>query len=385
MPGEERVTGAAELPLHGGHVPRWMLHYMKRLARAVVAYIVEVKGPRALLEGLSDPVWFQAFNNVIGMDWDSSGSTTVLTGILREVSREGDYGFIVLGGKGKAMLSIPEEARLAERLGADPGAVVRFSKVAARVDSAFIQDGYSLYHHAVFVGEGGLLLVVQQGMDPERGLARRYHVARQSLEDPHSGVAGIPGRAVLNATGPESRDARRLYLEIISEGPGRFERLLWQAYREATGMRTLDHYLTPGSGVAPAKPGYVYKPVRPSRRLIKAVEEVYKFNPTSDIELALAPRLGPVLVRALALIADLVYSVPTSDRDPVTHPLDPYLYAYAAGGKDGVPRSFDPKTAAMAARLIEEALESARLGSREKLAALGRLHRFLRERLGVEP
>ncbi len=225
------MPGTAELPLHGGHVPRWMLHYMKRLAKAIVAYIVEVKGPNALIEGLSDPVWFQAFNNVIGMDWDSSGSTTVLTGILREISREEDYGFIVLGGKGKAMREVPEEAALAERLGVDPDVVVRFSKIAARIDSSFIQDGYNLYHHAVFVGEKGKILVVQQGMNTEHRLARRYHLTRQDLEKPHSGVAGIPGRTILNATGPESREARKVYLDIIAEGPKRFERLLWVLWR----------------------------------------------------------------------------------------------------------------------------------------------------------
>ncbi len=379
------MPGTAELPLHGGHVPRWMLHYMKRLAKAIVAYIVEVKGPNALIEGLSDPVWFQAFNNVIGMDWDSSGSTTVLTGILREISREEDYGFIVLGGKGKAMREVPEEAALAERLGVDPDVVVRFSKIAARIDSSFIQDGYNLYHHAVFVGEKGKILVVQQGMNTEHRLARRYHLTRQDLEKPHSGVAGIPGRTILNATGPESREARKVYLDIIAEGPKRFERLLWEAYRKARGARSLDYYIVGNVQDVPRRPVYTYKPVRPERRLIKALEEVYKFNPTNDVELALAPKLGPVLLRALALIADLVYSVPTSDKDPVTHPLNPYLYAYAVGGKDGVPRSFDPKTAAMAARLIEEAIESARLGSREKMKALERLRLFLRTRLGVEP
>ncbi|GAB6148276.1 DUF763 domain-containing protein [Stetteria hydrogenophila] len=379
------MPGIAELPLHGGHVPEWMLRHMKRLAKAIVEYIVEVRGPRALVEGLSDPVWFQAFNNVIGMDWDSSGSTTVLTGILREVSREGDYGFLVLGGKGRAMRSVPEEAGLAERLGADPGEVVRFSKLAARIDSALVQDGYDLYHHAVIVGEGGLLLVVQQGMNTEARLARRYHVARQDLEEPHSGVAGIPGRAILNATGRESREARRAYLDIVSEGPRRFERLLWEAYRKARGLRGLDEYLAGTATPRPAERAYTYRPVRPDRRLVKAVEEVYKFNPTSEVELALAPRLGPVLVRALALIADLVYSIPTGTSDPVTHPLNPYLYAYAVGGKDGVPRRFDPKTAVMAARLIEEAVESARLGEKDKLRALSRLRHFLRARLGVEP
>lgn len=379
------MPGTAELPLHGGHVPRWMLHYMKRLAKAIVAYIVEVKGPNALIEGLSDPVWFQAFNNVVGMDWDSSGSTTVLTGILREISREEDYGFIVLGGKGKAMREVPEEAMLAERLGVDPNAVVRFSKIAARIDSSFIQDGYNLYHHAVFVGEKDKILVVQQGMNTERRLARRYHLTRQDLEKPHSGVAGIPGRTILNATGPENREARKVYLDIIAEGPKRFERLLWEAYRKARGARSLDYYIVGNVQDVTRRPTYTYKPVRPERRLIKAMEEVYKFNPTNDVELALAPKLGPVLLRALALIADLVYSVPTSDKDPVTHPLNPYLYAYAVGGKDGVPRSFDPKTAAMAARLIEEAIESAKLGSREKMKALERLRLFLRARLGVEP
>ena len=379
------MPGAAELPLHDGHVPRHIMERMLRLARAVTVYIVEVRGPGALVRGLADPVWFQAFNNVIGMDWDSSGSTTVLTAVLREVAGEGELGFIVLGGKGRAMRRVPDEAVMAERIGLDPMVVARFSRLAARVDSSLVQDGYTLYHHAVIASHDGDLVVVQQGMNPERGLARRYHVSRSDLDNPHSGVEGVPGGVVLNATGPTSRAARKAYLDIVGEGPRRFERLLWEAYRAARGLRSLDDYLPGGRGRSrgPGRP-YVYRPVRPSRRLVKAMEEVYKFSPGSEVELALAPGLGPVLVRALALIADLVYSTPTGAEDPVTHPLDPYLYAYAVGGKDGVPRRFDPKTAVMAARLLEDAVESARLGSRDKLAALERLHRFLRARLGVE-
>ncbi|MEM4041160.1 MAG: DUF763 domain-containing protein, partial [Ignisphaera sp.] len=72
------IHGIAELSLHDGHVPPYLLELMKRLGRAIAMYIVDVFGPIELVKRLSDPLWFQAFNNVIGMDWDSSGSTTVV-------------------------------------------------------------------------------------------------------------------------------------------------------------------------------------------------------------------------------------------------------------------------------------------------------------------
>jgi len=80
------LTGAAELPLHDGHVPPGLLRIMRELARGIVKVIVEERGPSNLVRALADPVWFQAFNNVIGMDWDSSGSTTVVLSLLKEIS-----------------------------------------------------------------------------------------------------------------------------------------------------------------------------------------------------------------------------------------------------------------------------------------------------------
>jgi hypothetical protein len=35
------------------------------------------------LRRLSDPVWLQAFGAVIGMDWHSSGVTTIVCGALK--------------------------------------------------------------------------------------------------------------------------------------------------------------------------------------------------------------------------------------------------------------------------------------------------------------
>jgi len=372
------LTGAAELPLHDGHVPPGLLRIMRELSRGIVKVIVEERGPSNLVRALADPVWFQAFNNVIGMDWDSSGSTTVVLSLLKEISWSEDLGFIVLGGKGRRMLQVKDETEEAERrYGLDASRLFRFSKVAARAASTFLQDGYDTYIHGLVVAETGEAVVIQQGMNPTAGMARRYHIDKDSLEEPFSGVAGFRGTVTLNATAAESRAARRAYLDILGEGKERFLRLLAEA-NAAIGAPSLLRYLE-GELRVPLKA--YYKPVMPSRQFTKALEVLFRAQPSSEGELAVAPGLGPKVVRALALVADVIYSVPTSVRDPVTVPLDPFAYAYAVGGKDGVPYPYDRETAAKVIEYLRQALEEARVGSREKLMALARL-RALAERLG---
>ncbi|MEB3846559.1 MAG: DUF763 domain-containing protein, partial [Desulfurococcales archaeon] len=177
------MPSTADLPLHTGHVPQWMLRIMEKLARAIVEYMVEVRGPSSVIAMLSDPLWFQAFNNVIGMDWDSSGSTTVVGGVLKTITwRNPHLGLLVLGGKGARMRDVPREAeRAADLLGLDPERLKAASKLAARVDSSLLQDGYDLYIHLMAISEDGEYVVVQQGMNTSIGMARRYHVARYEV------------------------------------------------------------------------------------------------------------------------------------------------------------------------------------------------------------
>jgi uncharacterized protein len=59
-------TGHADLPLHGGHAPRWLFERMTGLARETGLAVVAEEGPGGLLRRLSDPVWFQAFGCVLG-------------------------------------------------------------------------------------------------------------------------------------------------------------------------------------------------------------------------------------------------------------------------------------------------------------------------------
>src|SRR4051794_2950000 len=78
-----RRSGTADLPLHGGYVPSWLAHRMTRLGVAITESIVYHYGRSAFLSRLSDPMWFQAFGSVMGMDWHSSGITTSVMAALK--------------------------------------------------------------------------------------------------------------------------------------------------------------------------------------------------------------------------------------------------------------------------------------------------------------
>src|SRR5919204_111946 len=78
-----RRAGSADLPLHGGHVPRWLADRMTRLGAVMAEAIVLHYGRDELLRRLANPFWFQSFGAVMGMDWHSSGITTSVIGALK--------------------------------------------------------------------------------------------------------------------------------------------------------------------------------------------------------------------------------------------------------------------------------------------------------------
>src|SRR5271169_901506 len=77
-----RRVGSADLPLHGGHVPRWLADRMTRLGAVMSEAIIHHYGREELLRRLANPFWFQSFGAVIGMDWHSSGSPASVIGAL---------------------------------------------------------------------------------------------------------------------------------------------------------------------------------------------------------------------------------------------------------------------------------------------------------------
>ena len=143
-----RNSGHADLPLHTGTVPRWLADRMMVLGTLITESLVENFGPDEVLVRLSDPLWFQSFGAVMGMDWHSSGITTsVMYALKRGLNpRAKELGIYVCGGRGKYSRMTPDELfGSADAEGLDGNALVRNSKLVAKVDNNAVQDGFQLY------------------------------------------------------------------------------------------------------------------------------------------------------------------------------------------------------------------------------------------------
>ncbi len=239
----------------------------------------------------------------------------------------------------------------------------------------------------MFVSTDGRYAVIQQGMNVEARLARRYHWLGPATGDPtlepHAGI--VSGRledAVLDLTSRRSEEARRALLDLAREPPRKVLAALGEAYRILRGLQPITQWTGGGEGAAKldgkALRFYLrhYRPQpRPPRHLEPKLRLLYEASPRTVRELVELEGVGPAVIRSLALVAELVYGAEASHDDPAT--LDPFRYAYVVGGKDGVPFRFRPDLAERVVEFLEEAVRRARLGDREKLEALRRLRSLL--------
>lgn len=360
------------LPLHGGHTPRWLWVRMERLAAPLLDILVDEHGPSGVVERLADPFWFQALACTLAYDWHSSGTTTVLTGLLRSVLKPEEHGVAIAGGKGPRSRETPAELRKrAEAWGLDPEPLVRASRLSAKVDSALLQDGYGLYHHAFFLARetgGTKWAVVQQGMDPGALMARRYQWLsgiESFVETPHEAITGDARHPrVLDMTARASEEARRVSLDLVTDSVAEVQRSLGLLSRKG-GQAGLERW----TGEKVARPSGERPWVLPRRVNWEALRRAYDLQPRNYEELIALPDIGPATVRALALVSELLYGARPSWRDPVR-------FSFAFGGKDGVPYPVHRRRMDEATQVLREAVERAKLGDRERLAALKRLGAF---------
>jgi len=353
-----RRTGYADLPLHTGRAPRWLFERMAQLAPAIVEAMVVDRGPAAFLERLSDPCWFQAFGCVLGFDWHSSGVTTTVCGALKSglAGREADVGIWVAGGKGKTSLRTPQELEaIGAKLSLDGRALAYNSRMSAKVDSAAVQDGFGIYQHSFFVTSAGEWAVVQQGMRELDGAARRYHWLGSRVTDlvcePHAAVACDARGPSLNLVAAESAAAREASATFAREEPARVNRELARIISLELPAR---HWVDIRRDLNPA-------------HVRKVLLATYQCAPQNYEQLLASPGVGPAAVRALALIAEVVYGAPASTRDPAR-------FSFAHGGKDGHPFPVDRTTYDHSIAWLREAVTRARIGDSERVQALKRLN-----------
>lgn len=378
-----RRTGDAVLRLHGGQAPGWLISRMKKLASALMQVMIDEYGAGEVLRRLSNPFWFQCLSNVLGYDFDSSGSTTVVCGVLKTVIDPDELGLAVAGGKGKRSLKTPvelEEIGYKFELSDSKIKDLKYaSRMCAKVDNAAIQAGYPLYHHAFLVSERGDWAVVQQGMNTTDRTARRYHWLSENVKnfvvEPHNAiVCNVVREAALDTTAMESEPCRRTCVDLVKEGPGRIARTM-RSLRPKYQKSLLDYFPVKGK----RETEYVLDVLSMPKNINwSALRQAYEFQPENYEGLLGIRGIGPATVRGLALVSDLIYGEPPSYRDPVK-------YSFAFGGKDGVPWPVKIREMDQAITFLEDTITQSKLGQRERINALKRLKKFVQiNRLPVD-
>ena len=369
-----RRAGSADLPLHSGHVPRWLADRMTRLGAVMSEAIVHHYGRDELLRRLANPFWFQSFGAVMGMDWHSSGITTSVIGALKRglTPRSHELGIHVCGGRGKHSRQTPQElVAIGDRVGVDGTILAKASRLVAKVDSAAVQDGFDLYLHGFVVTDDGHWTVVQQGMNGERRQARRYHWLSEGLksfvDDPHAAIDGKRQGEIVNLADRRAEASRRAQLDLLSLlGPDKIAReyAALETNREIQAKPSTDQPLLPHL-VMPA-----HHDVRNSdvieRRLHGNLAAAADRGPKDFTDLLLTPGVGARTVRALAMVAEVMHGAPCRFTDPAR-------FSFAHGGKDRHPFPVPLKVYDETIKVLKSAVQKAKLGRDEELGALRRL------------
>ncbi len=360
-------TGTTDMPLHGGKAPAWLFNRMTALAREIAVYICGEFGPVHFLGLLSNPHWFQSFGCLLGFDWHSSGLTTTVCGALKEALRSTDIGFYIAGGKGSASRKTPEQIKkTCEKTGTDPYPLVKASRMAAKVDSAAVDDGYKLYHHVIAFTAGGKWCVIQQGMNEETRTARRYHwlsdACTSFVEEPHAAIhCSRLHEKVLNMVDRNSKASREKVVEL-THIPTREVVSALRTWKTAAAPDSLWHLHMPSHHTI----GFRDVDTAALERKMNALREA---DPADFEQLLGRPGVGLQTIRALALAAELIYGATPSFTDPAR-------YSYAHGGKDGTPYPVRRDIYDTTIEIFRKALNAADIELSEKRRAFHRLARL---------
>ncbi len=394
-------TGVATVPLDYGRCPKWLFERMKRLSRGIFLAIREEFGPDEILKRLSDPVWFQSLGCVIGFDWNSSGLTTTTMGALKEGLKglESDLGIFICGGKGKTSRKTPQQIQGWGEFLKYPqdkiDELIYASRIAAKIDSSLLQDNYQIYHHNFVFSKSGKWAVIQQGMWEENSTARRYHWfsgnlkrikdenKRDFIEEPHSGIISDLKVEPLNLIARESKQNRQISVQLVKEEPKTFLKdiaLISEKSNSLMKQRRLQINCNISLSSATSLSDFAelelndvefhWHPVVREKfdlkRLAKTIFFAKDQDPQNFEQLLALQGIGPKTIRALSLVAEIIYGAEPSYKDPAR-------YSFAHGGKDGTPLPVDRATFDKTIEILERGIEKSKISIREKAEARKRL------------
>lgn len=378
--------GIATFTLDYGKCPKWLFERMVKLGREMIRVIIEEYGEDEFIKRISDPVWFQSLGTVLAFDWNASGLTTILTAALKEAIRgeEKNLGIFICGGKGKTSRKTPDEiinwGNVLSLSAPKVDNLVYNSKMAAKVDSSLIQDGFQIYHHSFFFSKNGAWAVVQQGMNTTNLTARRYHWYSKKITDlvcePHSGIISQIKVPVLDLAAQKSTETRKISTELVQ---GSYHSLMKDIEIIRKHSSSLSHMVSLKQGENKAtilylenKEFYAHPVLTEdfgkSKYLEKILGKVCEIKPKNYEELLAKEGVGPKTMRALSLVSEVIYGAKPSYEDPAR-------YSFAHGGKDKTPYPIDRKTYDTTIEFFSRVVEKMNLPFSQKRSILAKLVR----------
>ena len=377
--------GVATFGLDYGTCPKWLFERMVALGREMIRVIVAEEGADEFIRRLADPAWFQSLGTVLAFDWNASGLTTILTAALKEAIRgeEMDLGIFICGGKGKTSRKTPEQIQFwGERLNLAPqpvNSLVYNSKMAAKVDSSLIQDGFQIYHHAFFFTKNGAWTVVQQGMNAVEQSARRYHWHSKDVKDlinePHTGISSqITLPSVLNMSAATSDKTRQISTELVSQNSGALMKDIKVLAKHSSNLSQMADLANGQQRLKLLNLETVEFTSHPvlkenffqSKYLEKIFWILCDRKPENYEKLLATEGVGPKTIRALALISEIIYGAKPSYEDPAR-------YSFAHGGKDATPYPVDRPTYDQTIAYMKEYVNKAKFSPVDKQKIFKRL------------
>ncbi|MEM3791615.1 MAG: DUF763 domain-containing protein [Candidatus Micrarchaeaceae archaeon] len=330
------------LPLHNGKAPRWLYSLMKELGEKIFSIMLDEFGEDELLRKITNPNWLQALACALGYDWHSSGTTTVTMAVIKECLNE-TREIYVAGGKGRAGIKTPEDIEKGtELLGIsfERDKLVELSRIAAKVDSHLVYDNTNIYHHN-FIFTRHKWGVVQQAMQGNYAIRFQWFsdfLRKDLTEEPHAGVYAEINKSTMDLTYEKNREIKELSVDIVKgseviEYPSRH----WIDVKSDLGGRG-----------------------------IEALKRAHELDPKDYKDLLLVKGMGRKALKALALIASLMYGKELAYRNPVA-------FSYSFGGKDGVPFPVQRETYAQVIEDLRLLIDEANMEREKKLTVLKNL------------
>ena len=347
-------SGTIGMPLHFGKVPTFLTDRMGKMGDAIVESVVYNYGKSEVLTRMSDPNWFQALGAVMGMHWNSSGVTATVLGSLKQHinPKASDLGLYILGGKGKSAWNTPNQIhRVADRHGLPGTELAKSARLTSRIDNNAIQDGFNLYQQYFILSDEGEWTAISQGLNKQGRRARRYHWHSPSVrsfgDSPHTGIVGLESQRVLNLTDSTADMLRTHMVDLTKENP----KIVAEAIREAELPNRHD----------------VRKEDVNMGRLASVLDLAYNRDIEKFEDLVDLHGVGPRTLKALAMASEIIHGDATRFDDPAR-------FAFAVGGKDGRPHPVDTESLDETIGMLQNAVDRAKLGDKDKSNALRRLH-----------